>query len=316
MGSSPLARGLPLCREPRRWRGGIIPARAGFTSLWPHQLGDDPDHPRSRGVYTYNLPNYVGELGSSPLARGLLRDRRPDRHRRGIIPARAGFTPRGRRRPGPRSDHPRSRGVYQSAWDLWPWRHGSSPLARGLRDERVRFILAAGIIPARAGFTRPRYAAADTDTDHPRSRGVYRKAFEDYQVVAGSSPLARGLRTGRRHRRRPSRIIPARAGFTRSTWTCCAPARDHPRSRGVYLLACRPGASEVGSSPLARGLRRYRADCEGERGIIPARAGFTARVPQGPRTCADHPRSRGVYAWRSLESQRSPTLPDGFRLHC
>ena len=294
-GSSPLARGLRVPRRGRAARHGIIPARAGFTVVPRTSAMAWRDHPRSRGVYAGSPDGVAWDMGSSPLARGLLHFGLTSLGMTRIIPARAGFTPTTCPTTWASSDHPRSRGVYSVIGVLTGIVAGSSPLARGLPLGGVVDRVRDRIIPARAGFTRPRYAAADTDTDHPRSRGVYRKAFEDYQVVAGSSPLARGLRTGRRHRRRPSRIIPARAGFTRSTWTCCAPARDHPRSRGVYLLACRPGASEVGSSPLARGLRRYRADCEGERGIIPARAGFTARVPQGPRTCADHPRSRGVY---------------------
>ena len=50
-GSSPLARGLRWAWGSRRWRPGIIPARAGFT--WGHQGRTEggPDHPRSRGVY-------------------------------------------------------------------------------------------------------------------------------------------------------------------------------------------------------------------------------------------------------------------------
>ena len=91
------------------------------------------------------------------------------------------------------------------------------------------------------------------------------------------------------------RIIPARAGFTRNRPRGSAGWPDHPRSRGVYpTWRCgRPGT--LGSSPLARGLRRTKFRRKPEGRIIPARAGFTpvpAR-PEGPRR--DHPRSRGVY---------------------
>ena len=50
-GSSPLARGLPLTRYPISFSSGIIPARAGFTSIRAATMGDIKDHPRSRGVY-------------------------------------------------------------------------------------------------------------------------------------------------------------------------------------------------------------------------------------------------------------------------
>ena len=111
--------------------------------------------------------------------------------------------------------------------------------------------------------------------DHPRSRGVYHVCLQSGRGVQGSSPLARGLPSRGRERPMGPRIIPARAGFTstgemgeRNSW-------DHPRSRGVYLIALYGGALPVR--------------------IIPARAGFTDVsgdvLDEGP----DHPRSRGVY---------------------
>mgnify|MGYP001673488441 CR=1 FL=1 len=50
----------------------------------------------------------------------------------------------------------------------------------------------------------------------------------------GSSPLARGLPLLVHTPGLASRIIPARAGFTVSRSPRAVPARDHPRSRGVY----------------------------------------------------------------------------------
>ena len=50
-GSSPLARGLPLCWTARISGRRIIPARAGFTTATAHRRGRRRDHPRSRGVY-------------------------------------------------------------------------------------------------------------------------------------------------------------------------------------------------------------------------------------------------------------------------
>ena len=51
-GSSPLARGLPSRSIGARDVPGIIPARAGFTSMGIGAPRDSWDHPRSRGVYT------------------------------------------------------------------------------------------------------------------------------------------------------------------------------------------------------------------------------------------------------------------------
>ena len=151
-------------------------------------------------------------------------------------------------------DHPRSRGVY-----AWPpvsqeTRSGSSPLARGLHQGRVPAAARLRIIPARAGFTAPGPASTDAGPDHPRSRGVYSTLPCTGFPSPGSSPLARGLRGGRRPDHVRSRIIPARAGFTKWGSVGFRAFPDHPRSRGVYARRSRPGTGRYGSSPLARGL--------------------------------------------------------------
>ena len=52
-------------------------------------------------------------------------------------------------------------------------------------------------------------------------------------------------------------IIPARAGFTPTLSGKGSRRGDHPRSRGVYRVRD-PGSPQLpGSSPLARGLRRF-----------------------------------------------------------
>ena len=91
------------------------------------------------------------------------------------------------------------------------------------------------------------------------------------------------------------RIIPARAGFTRRAHHLPRPGPDHPRSRGVYDKPLTTDISQVGSSPLARGLRANISPSLFEAGIIPARAGFTNDFGGECFECGDHPRSRGVY---------------------
>ena len=193
--------------------------------------------------------------GSSPLARGLPDVREPQRQPQWIIPARAGFTAPaacGDQRP---KDHPRSRGVYHGRVDHVPDEGGSSPLARGLPGTR------------RSPPGRP--------TDHPRSRGVYVRMMTLAVGGAGSSPLARGLPIACPGRSLGCRIIPARAGFTWGRAFRAARCRDHPRSRGVYVIPTSAPVVCSGSSPLARGLPPVERSC-----------------PLRPK---DHPRSRGVY---------------------
>ena len=255
LGSSPLARGLrhhPIRGGPRR---GIIPARAGFTWRGTRPAPWGPDHPRSRGVYMAR--NSAGSLGSgsSPLARGL-----PTSSATG---------------PWPGTDHPRSRGVYALEHRGQARAQGSSPLARGLQMTTAAHGEESGIIPARAGFTPSERSAGSQRPDHPRSRGVYDEDGLGHFTVPGSSPLARGLPPSPPTSSGGSRIIPARAGFTDAYDKGALDVRDHPRSRGVYDKGKPVMGATFGSSPLARGLRHPPGDADLPVRIIPARAGFT-----------------------------------------
>ena len=217
----------------------------------------DSDHPRSRGVYSGTVIAEGDGSGSSPLARGLLEPGDVGDVAPRIIPARAGFTgpgAGGRRR---RTDHPRSRGVYQYGRQHHEMGDGSSPLARGLRQVEVDRVRGQGIIPARAGFTEGRSIRRARSWDHPRSRGVYNPPMDSASI-------------------RPW-IIPARAGFTLPRALMVVTKADHPRSRGVYSRTSASVSSLAGSSPLARGLQTVEQVTDDGEGIIPARAGFTYR---------------------------------------
>ena len=135
---------------------------------------------------------------------------------------------------------------------------------------------------------------------------------------AGSSPLARGLRTTTSTCTRIRRIIPARAGFTGKSSARRRSTADHPRSRGVYAARVGEGPGRQGSSPLARGLPPEAHRGRLGPGIIPARAGFTTPAGSSEGSSPDHPRSRGVYplpcSLRRFSAGSSP-LARGLRQH-
>ena len=295
-GSSPLARGLLAAGSTSILAAGIIPARAGFTRVPRRARLNTTDHPRSRGVYATSRPTNRRRSGSSPLARGLLAWLASRGACAGIIPARAGFTHRRVPALHPPRDHPRSRGVYPEAGARMVPEIGSSPLARGLPPPPPTAESCGWIIPARAGFTSRARQGGSAPPDHPRSRGVYIRQIEIAGVLAGSSPLARGLLREATPRSRGAGIIPARAGFTRPRARRAAGDRDHPRSRGVYVAPAGRRPRRGGSSPLARGLPVASPGVPGLEWIIPARAGFTGEAVGDVGHGADHPRSRGVYA--------------------
>ena len=234
--------------------------------------------------------------GSSPLARGLRRVVAYRGDVRRIIPARAGFTRSCAPPCRPGRDHPRSRGVYVSTSSAAGSVRGSSPLARGLPTMTPMVWSRRRIIPARAGFTRGGRRRRGSPRDHPRSRGVYCPFRGERATRTGSSPLARGLHGDVSLRHVTRGIIPARAGFTVPFAHLGTLVPDHPRSRGVYSRGNRTGASYVGSSPLARGLLRYRTDGAADWGIIPARAGFTTYFLVIPATLwGSSPLARGLH---------------------
>ena len=113
------------------------------------------------------------EVGSSPLARGLLPLWALAIILLGIIPARAGFTSGSSGWCWRASDHPRSRGVYALDYGDEAGADGSSPLARGLPAKPQAVARRIRIIPARAGFTGDPGVTEWAAEDHPRSRGVY-----------------------------------------------------------------------------------------------------------------------------------------------
>ena len=215
-GSSPLARGLPP---------PVTPGHRGSA-----------DHPRSRGVYLRADGTCGLRHGSSPLARGLQARGDAGGLAPRIIPARAGFTFALSGGLGEDQDHPRSRGVYPTSPLTTARASGSSPLARGLRLVIIGGPDGSRIIPARAGFTTQRRRPARSGRDHPRSRGVYAQSICAPATMTGSSPLARGLPAIAALVAGLIWIIPARAGFTRPSRAGRRSRRDHPRSRGVYIV--------------------------------------------------------------------------------
>ena len=152
-GSSPLMRGKPRLRRPHRRQDGLIPAHAGKTQVCPFHAALMPAHPRSRGE---NVPGWLNRgraPGSSPLTRGKLNQLTNRIKPRGLIPAHAGKTVRGRRAMPAGGAHPRSRGENPVLHFTAVCRVGSSPLTRGKRTTCRSVRMSRGLIPAHAGKT-------------------------------------------------------------------------------------------------------------------------------------------------------------------
>ena len=175
-------------------RPGIIPACAGNTSVPVVGAWMGGDHPRMRGEHIeYQVEGAISQ-GSSPHARGTLPASRRVEIVIGIIPACAGNTRTVSLSTASDWDHPRMRGEHGRRTVRADCLRGSSPHARGTLRVRVGAELFDGIIPACAGNTQPCPCQAIDRRDHPRMRGEHRVKYRLVQVIAGSSPHARGTR--------------------------------------------------------------------------------------------------------------------------
>ena len=132
------------------------------------------------------------EAGSSPLARGTQKELRQAITFPGLIPARAGNTDTTRRYLLGLRAHPRSRGEHFTMPSTAGLASGSSPLARGTRQDPLCGGALRGLIPARAGNTKATQEESANNEAHPRSRGEHTRMFRLHDAGQGSSPLARG----------------------------------------------------------------------------------------------------------------------------
>ena len=158
---------------------------------------------------------------------------------------------------------------------------GSSPHTRGAHQVAYTWDMDLGIIPAYAGSTLPSSWRARSGRDHPRIRGEHSKPSRGCNVDGGSSPHTRGAPPPSGIPRRPSRIIPAYAGSTRTQCTAPRAIRDHPRIRGEHYLPKEADIFEGGSSPHTRGAQIVQEMRDSSQRIIPAYAGSTT-TPSAP----------------------------------
>ena len=183
-------------------------------------------------------------------------------------------------------------------------RDGSSPLARGARQDFFDVAVVPRLIPARAGSTPSTATPARAWQAHPRSRGEHVPDRRKGAVNEGSSPLARGAPTLRQVADMKPGLIPARAGSTTRVRSRSASSSAHPRSRGEHFIEGIGQLVRIGSSPLARGAPPLELLVVGEEGLIPARAGSTPYVYGGASGDRAHPRSRGEHSPRSRRCRR------------
>ena len=235
--SSPRVRGKLECVPFRQVAARIIPARAGQTRSTRSSSRRRSDHPRACGANPVQVWKYPLSAGSSPRVRGKLGEQTLPQRLVRIIPARAGQT-----RPVwlvglPAPDHPRACGANMVWSSSFRSLAGSSPRVRGKQETQLRPRYWGRIIPARAGQTPSSSLGTVPVPDHPRACGANSKACSPERALCGSSPRVRGKPGRCRPIRARTRIIPARAGQTRTRPASPWQNQDHPRACGANAVA-------------------------------------------------------------------------------
>ena len=231
-GSSPRVRGKLVGDLVEPDAQGLIPARAGKTTPPTREPRPPRAHPRACGENVFAVDVGRAPGGSSPRVRGKLLQLGAQDCAHGLIPARAGKTSCGPPAARTARAHPRACGENPQFVGSTGRTTGSSPRVRGKLLEDRRRLGRHGLIPARAGKTRARWAPTDSARAHPRACGENYPRFAMTFGKLGSSPRVRGkLRDDPGELARLG-LIPARAGKTDGTATASAPTRAHPRACG------------------------------------------------------------------------------------
>ena len=210
-----------------------------------------------------------------------------------LIPARAGKTCSGWCRRRRSAAHPRACGENPGDRTESATLDGSSPRVRGKRGLQRRLRGFAGLIPARAGKTRPLPSENIEARAHPRACGENSCGPPANGTRKGSSPRVRGKPELLADSRVETRLIPARAGKTIIIFGTPENIAAHPRACGENRpRPCRMFSCE-GSSPRVRGKREVIDAHSARVGLIPARAGKTTRGIGPSVNPGAHPRACG-----------------------
>ncbi len=173
-----------------------IPAWAGETASLSQREFVNMVYPRVGGGNLYSRPHPRASYGLSPRGRGKpLAPRAPVRCA-GSIPAWAGETPLGACVCAGEKVYPRVGGGNRLAPCRRSKPSGLSPRGRGKLPRMAWASSGAWSIPAWAGETRSRSAAASVTMVYPRVGGGNRSHYADLYARRGLSPRGRGKRGG------------------------------------------------------------------------------------------------------------------------
>ena len=235
-GSPPRMRGKQPPKQDTARASRITPAHAGKTCPPLCYIYSIADHPRACGENRGSLTTEYGLDGSPPRMRGKLTVAAWPRSITRITPAHAGKTASARLFSAAATDHPRACGENRSVVKPPCFTPGSPPRMRGKRAAAAVRLVGERITPAHAGKTLLTQTFLPDTTDHPRACGENADGRHVAPTSCGSPPRMRGKLQCASQRNPASRITPAHAGKTSSSFVCLPSSTDHPRACGENLF--------------------------------------------------------------------------------
>ena len=191
-GTSPPARGKPLGVAAQGRNARNIPACTGKTSTGQGSPSQVTEHPRLHGENGLSQLLLAQHHGTSPPARGKLgRVNLPGVMGRNI-PACTGKTSRKFRRSQQAAEHPRLHGENEPLLQVRCRHRGTSPPARGKREQHAHGLPHERNIPACTGKTWSTTSLSKHSAEHPRLHGENRSGGPSKRTPCGTSPPARG----------------------------------------------------------------------------------------------------------------------------
>ena len=252
-------RNIPACAGKPSWTITLIfpirniPACAGKTATGAMARRPNSEHPRVRGENGVDHDGVTGCGGTSPRARGKLRDEKRKDVTTRNIPACAGKTTPLLSGVYLFTEHPRVRGENGFATRALIKHRGTSPRARGKLQLAGDLTGTAGNIPACAGKTLKQDSVRISLAEHPRVRGENNRSVRRIVNKCGTSPRARGKHLQIIRVITGNRNIPAHAGKTFSAGHVYGAVEEHPRVRGENVVGILGVRNQFGTSPRARG---------------------------------------------------------------
>lgn len=230
--SSPHARGLPLCRTTGSGRCSRPRTRGDLPGTNEIDLGTEASSPHARGSPAVGRRHTAGPP-VVPARAGSSRDERGPGQAGMVVPHARGSSSRKADLTRPSAVVPHARGLPSQLGPL-TCPELSSPHAPGSSAVFCTQGTIKEVVPARAGVFRPGRTTRGRRRSRPRTGGGLPHKRTVTFVAMESSPHARGSPGIRGPPRRPSPVVPARAGVSRRSGRCGSGSACRPRTRGVF----------------------------------------------------------------------------------